>query len=52
MKEKKKDTKRDLTADNQLPKYQTPEVTTLTEAEVIEELGPARACEYGGTRGC
>jgi hypothetical protein len=32
--------------DRKLPEYEVPEVTTFTEEEILEELGPAQAV-YG-----
>jgi hypothetical protein len=32
--------------DKKLPLYEVPEVTTYTDEEILEELGPAQAC-YG-----
>jgi hypothetical protein len=30
-----------------LPEYKAPEVTTYTDEEILEELGPAEASLYG-----
>jgi hypothetical protein len=32
---------------NKLPEYETPQVTTYTDEEILEELGEAHA-SYGG----
>jgi hypothetical protein len=32
--------------DKKMPEYETPEVVTYTDEEILEELGPAQAC-YG-----
>ncbi len=34
------------TKQSELPKYETPTLTTYDEQEIIEELGPAQANEY------
>lgn len=33
-------------SENMLPEYEAPEVCTYTDAEIVEELGPAQAL-YG-----
>jgi len=34
--------------EEELPKYEPPKVISLDKDEILEELGPARAC-YGNT---
>ena len=31
-----------------MPEYEIPQVVTYTDEEILEELGPAQACSYGG----
>ena len=35
--------------DKKLPKYEAPQVTTYTDEEILDELGPAQAV-YGGIK--
>lgn len=34
--------------DKNLPEYEAPQVTTYTDEEILEELGPAQAGDYVG----
>lgn len=40
---------REVVVENEkLPEYEAPQVTTYTDEEILEELGPAQAGDYVG----
>lgn len=46
MEDKKLFNKENEVMENDMPTYEVPTVTTYTDEEILEELGPAQAIQY------